>query len=59
MFGTLGASQSQKNNTWCWLCNQKRNISECTQLVALLVDGRLKLVKESRLSFNCLLNSHM
>ena len=58
-FGTLGAFDSQTNKIRCWLCNQNHKISECTQLTALPVDDRLKLVKENRLCFNCLSNSHM
>ena len=59
MVDTLGTPDSQTNNMRCWLCNQTRKISECTQLIVLPVDNRLKLVKENRSCFNCLSNSHM
>ena len=52
-FGTVGTSDSQTNNIRCWRCNQNHKISECIQLIALLVDERLELVKENRLCFNC------
>ena len=58
-FGTLGASDGQTNSMRCWLCNQNHKIPECTQLIALPVDDCLKFLKENRLCFNCLSNSHM
>ena len=33
--GTSEASDSQPNNTRCWLCSQNHRISECVQLIAL------------------------
>ena len=58
-FGTSGASDRQANIIRCWLCNQSLKISECTHLVALPVNDCLELVKENRLCFDCLSNSHM
>ena len=54
-----GMSNHEPNLLRCWLCFKDHKIAECNQFVTLLVDERLKLVKVSKLCFNCLLNSHM
>ena len=54
-----GMSNHEPNLLRCWLCFKDHKIAECNQFVTLPVDERLKLVKVSKLCFNCLLNSHM
>ena len=54
-----GTSNYQPNILQCWLYSKDHKIAECNQFVTLTVDERLRLVKNNKLCFSCLSNSHM
>ena len=54
-----GTSKYQPNILRYWLCSKNLKTAECNQFVTLSVDERLRLVKVSKLCFNCLSNFNM
>ena len=58
-FTVLGEPNDPISNMQYWLSNQNHKISECSQLIALTVEERLKFVKQSGFYFNCLSNSYI
>ena len=43
----------------CWLCSNQHMVSESSKLKGAPAEKRCDLVKESKLCFNCLSNTHM
>lgn len=52
--------KDQENFTLiCWLCSGSHKVSDCEKLKNESIENRRNLVKQKKLCFNCLSNTHM